>query len=434
MSDKTSSKTSDKRLDAVLDEARTHMVPPESALDALPWERLERALATSARSRGAAAPAPRRAPWLAGAGAGLLAAAAIALVMSRSDRGPDVVAPDGNARDARTASAGGELLGAGGGTLRAAEGSGDVRIAGVVASAGAVLRAGDRIEAERARAILERRGKVSWLLEPLSGGGGEASAGAELVSADQTLVLELHRGAIEAQVVPVPSGEAFAVDLRGSGTKVVRVAVHGTHLRVSREGSRVVVDLTEGVVSVGVPPRAGSTYGTLVTAPAHVELDIEDLAGSLRVDHSASAVRPAIDLGTRPVSSPREPALTSSEEPSSEAVAPEPASVKPTTKEPPRARTASDDDAKLALSAAVRSCGAAVPHERRPNAVTVSVSSTLRLAISPAGEVRTAVFDPPLLPAIQDCVVPTIYKTRFASSPASSRESRSVALPIELSF
>src|SRR5439155_1470159 len=136
---------------------------------------------------------------------------------------------------------------------------------GLPASAGHALRTGDVLEADGARAVLERPRKVAWLLE--GGNSSPAASGrARVKSAGESLVLALDDGAIEAQVTPVPSGEAFAVDI-ASGTSLVRVAVHGTHLRVSRSGSRVVVDLTEGVVSIGVPPRTGSTYGTLVTAP-----------------------------------------------------------------------------------------------------------------------------------------------------------------------
>ena len=82
------------------------------------------------------------------------------------------------------------------------------------------------------------------------------------------------------------------IDVTASSGDVVRVAVHGTHLRVARDGDKITVDLTEGVVSIGAPPRRGSTIGALVTAPAHVELDARDLS-SVRVDHTASAVRPA---------------------------------------------------------------------------------------------------------------------------------------------
>ena len=96
---------------------------------------------------------------------------------------------------------------------------------------------------------------------------------------------------MEAQVAPVAAGEAFAVDVDGA-----RVAVHGTHLRVERQGGHAIVDLREGVVSIGLPPKSGATYGDLVTAPAHIEFDVADPHGTLKVSHESSRVRAAISL------------------------------------------------------------------------------------------------------------------------------------------
>lgn len=154
---------------------------------------------------------------------------------------------------------------------------------------GAQLARGDRIDVVDQVAFFEspnERGTaaVRW----------SAPQGSRLLveHAASPLVLSLDKGAAEAQVTPVPNGEAFAIDVTASSGEVVRVAVHGTHLRVARDGDKITVDLTEGVVSIGAPPRRGSTIGQLVTAPAHVELDARDLS-SVRVDHAASAVRPA---------------------------------------------------------------------------------------------------------------------------------------------
>ena len=80
----------------------------------------------------------------------------------------------------------------------------------------------------------------------------------------------LDDGAFEAQVTPVPSGEAFAVDV-ATPTSIVRIAVHGTHLRVARAGTRVTVDLTEGVVSIGSVSEA---FGR--RAPARADLKMAE--------------------------------------------------------------------------------------------------------------------------------------------------------------
>lgn len=304
-------------------------------------------------------------------------------------------------------------------SLRESVGAGEVRIGSIVATPGATVRSGDTIGTERARAIFERPRKVTWLLE--QGTVGDLGR-ARVKAAGEPLVLGLEEGAIEAQVVPVSTGEAFAVDIE-SGAHLVRVAVHGTHLRVARVASHVVVDLTEGVVSIGVPPRTGVTYGTLVTAPAHVEFDVTDL-GALRIDHAAASVRPAIPLSGREsavavVSHPEAPAVAlESPTPTlnlpSKASTPKPALPKV---EPP---VVASRDAVVAL---IRECATS---RSRSGDVHVTVTSELRLHVSAAGVVEAAQFVPPLLPDIQTCAAEKLYKMRF--------EEGAVAIPIEFSY
>jgi hypothetical protein len=76
------------------------------------------------------------------------------------------------------------------------------------------------------------------------------------------------------------------------------------------------------------------------------------------------------------------------------------------------------------IAAAVRDCAAA---KSRPTAVRVTVTSVLRLRIGPDGEVTSAQFDPPLLPEIQSCATPTIYRSRL-------EETGIVTIPIEFSY
>ena len=152
-------------------------------------------------------------------------------------------------------------------------------------AAGEAIAQGDTIDVRSGRAIFTRTvpSAVTWSLED----GSQV----EVRAARGTLILALAKGAVEAQVAPVEAGEAFAIDVEGT-----RVAVHGTHLRVERQGSRAIVDLREGVVSIGLPPKSGSTYGDLVTAPAHVEFDPADPHGTLKVTHEAARVRVAQSL------------------------------------------------------------------------------------------------------------------------------------------
>jgi hypothetical protein len=380
----------------------------------------------------AAASAPNARSRALRVGALVLAAAAAVVVVTKKEPAGVLLesAPGSNVE--LTASA-----------LRSTEGTGEVRVGGRAAALGHVLRAGDVVEADGARALLDRPRKVAWLIEGneegRDGAGASRVARARVKSAGESLILGLEAGAIEAQVTPVPSGEAFAVDI-AAGASLVRVAVHGTHLRVSRVGSRVVVDLTEGVVSIGVPPRTGSTYGTLVTAPSHVEFDAADLDHTLRVEHALASVRAPVPLAPlaphEPPVSARGPAPTvpapGAVVPLAPATVPRPGSMPRAAGDSSHVEAPSGDRSKPALppreaiAAAVRSCAAA---RRRPENVHVTVSSSLKLKIASGGEVETAQFDPPLLPEIQTCAAAAIYKAKLEDSAGAN-----VTIPIDFSY
>ncbi|MBX3225357.1 MAG: hypothetical protein KF795_32935 [Labilithrix sp.] len=290
-------------LDALVGEAKQHLDVREpgarakrDALADVDWSRLESRVMSAveaSRSTLLRDVERSRAGWRSRegalrAGAIVLAAAAAVVVFVRRDRDAALTDVPSSSSEGASASA-----------LRATEGAGEVRVGGIVATPGHVVRAGSAIEVDGARAVFERARKVTWLLEQddaarTASSGPAAIARARVKSAGESLVLGLEHGVIEADVVPVPAGEAFAVDI-ATERSLVRVAVHGTHLRVARAGDRVVVDLTEGVISIGTPPRNGVTYGTTVTAPAHVELDATDLS-TLRIEHAPAAVRAPVPL------------------------------------------------------------------------------------------------------------------------------------------
>jgi len=429
-------------LDALVRDAKQDLAPPSSALDDAKWSAMEdRILARMAEERSPLIDevnkgSSSRARFLRVGAAVLAAAAAVALVVKKD---PGSALPESAATQTELTAS----------SLQSTEGPGEVRVGGFPVSAGHVLRAGDVVEADGARAILERPRKVAWLLEGRGEqtGSPESRVGrARVKSASESLVLGLEDGAIEAQVTPVPSGEAFAVDV-AAGASLVRVAVHGTHLRVARNGSHVVVDLSEGVVSIGVPPRTGSTYGTLVTAPAHIELDVADLDHSLRVDHAGSAVRAPIALlasretasvspnGTAarpeaPSAGPERP--TEAPAPLAAATVPRPAAVPRPALDPSRDKAAKVDPSvpvvppRAAIAAAVRDCAA---QRSRPENVRVTVSSSLTLRIASGGGVETAQFTPPLLPEIQSCAATAIYKATFSDVAGTS-----VVIPIDFSY
>ena len=367
---------------------------------------------------------PRRGWQVAGL---LTAAAAMALVLHRP-ASRDAV--DSGMTAPRTTSPS---------TLTLTKNEGDVRIDGETASPGRALHALDTIETTASHAELAVTDpkavatdnvtglRVAWRLEDHS-----LVAVRSLGGAGAPLVLALQAGAVEAQVTPVPQGEAFAVDLptpEGSAHESVRIAVHGTHLRVARDasGAHATIDLSEGVVSIGFPPKTGSTYGTLVTAPAHVEIDVAKLArdstadaSAITVDKNAASVRAPVELAAKSAA-----AIAANEE-NAEPAQIEPATDRPETHATPmvdKATPAADPHAEETIRAAAQAC-AVVPENS--NEVRVTVSSQLILQVGADGLVKMARFEPPLPPEAQTCAGKTIYKTRFL--PASS--TREVSVPI----
>jgi len=268
---------------------------------------------------------------------------------------------------------------------------------------------GQRIDVTEDVSYFESPGKVRW----------SAPRGSVLrVEQSSPLVLSLEQGAAEAQVTPVPSGEAFAIDVTASTGAVVRVAVHGTHLRVARAGDQVTVDLTEGVVSIGAPPRRGSTIGTLVTAPAHVELDATSL-DSIRVDHAPSAVRPA----ERVTPAPRDPevALLPQSPVQHEVIEPL-AHETHALSTPVRAPKSHSDVAVVDPPAptwltTTDELASAIAAECGKSAAS-TYATTLALHVDPDGTVKRAIFTPPMFPEGQarDCSAIVIYKrTKLAA-------------------
>jgi ferric-dicitrate binding protein FerR (iron transport regulator) len=303
------------------------------------------------------------------------------------------------------------------GRIAEVRGDGSVVINGVGATPGASVRLGDGVETRGAEATLVREGAANIVIEPNSRLLVRQVSG--------TLVLSLERGALEARVMPVSAGEAFAVDVADS-----RIAVHGTVLRVARVGDHAAVDLVEGVVSVGPAPRFGQLLGSLITAPAHVEFSIADAVKTLNVSHDPSLVRsvplsaasatavpthleePERSLRSRSESSPLRPPAPAVSPGHLDGRSPAPNVQGATTPEV---------GANESVEAAVVTC-----MRERPRAenVTVVVSTTLYLDVGDDGAVRSARFDPPVLPEVNGCAAAAIYKTHFPHAGA-------VAIPIE---
>jgi ferric-dicitrate binding protein FerR (iron transport regulator) len=389
-----------KALDDLLRESREHLGTREAG--ALDWDRVERGLFArieneQARERREMMQerSRHRVAWTAGAAA-LAVAAAVALVVGKT-HGPSL---DGGAEHA---SASDDSAG----TVASIGQDGMAVVDGKPATIGTPIRLGDAIDARGGRVTFERPGKVSWILE--------SGSHATVTHVQGALVLALQSGAVEAQVVPVASGEAFAVDVDGA-----RIAVHGTHLRVMRVLDHITLDLTEGVVSLGEAPRVGSTLGTLITAPAHAEFTAADPKGSLSVTHDPGAVRAAlaIDTGGAAIKPPTIVALGPAQQ-RAKADAPVDVHAQPAPMTHSGATSvaaaapvapAPDPNAADALASVVRTCFA---DRTSSQDVTVEVKTRLHLELDADGNVRSARFEPPVPPDVNGCAAPAIYHARF---------------------
>lgn len=289
-------------------------------------------------------------------------------------------------------------------------GDGEVLVGGASVSTGHDVFANEHIVAQGVSGVFERPGKVRWLLE--------SGSAVSVERAEGPLVLALEKGSAEAQVVPVPNGEAFAIDVTSNRGNVVRVAVHGTHLRVARVGDHVTVDLTEGVVSVGAPPKRGSTLGELVTAPAHVELDIDDM--KLDVRHDAASVRTAVPLSKEAVVTVNEPELLPKPEATAKQAMPTLVSAPaPMPKPAPTDTIAADPNASERVANTVRTfVRSQAMQTSRGVTVIPPKSVAVKLELNDDGYVRTVVFDPPLPPEVQKHITDSLFdpkQTRFVT-------------------
>jgi hypothetical protein len=380
-----------KAFDKLIDEARTELGTREA--DGIDWSKVDAGLfARIDRERRAERARFSVGPGRATASVAVAMAAAAAVVAVVAGRGHELrQVADGIAASAESA-----------GSVLAVDGAGQALVDGLAVTPGAPLRLGDVIEARGAQVTIERPGKLTLILEP--------GSRAVVTHVQGGLIVALVRGAIDAQVVPVSSGEAFAVDVDGS-----RVAVHGTKLRVARADDRVTVDLSEGVVALGKAPRLGSVLGALVTAPAHAEFASATVLETLTVTHELSAVREPVTRASpepvgpqaaaprrewnapRPAAAAAAPVHAENRPPPSPAMTPQPALVEP--------------NPEGAITAAVRACMAERP---RVSDITVVVNTTLHLELGDDGSVRAARFDPPVAPDVNGCAAQSIYKTHFA--------------------
>ncbi len=396
-------------LRALTDEAREHLTPERMRGKELDWSAVDDALFARIAAEPVPAPAStglRLAPAAAVASVLALAASAMFVIGHRETSAPGAYKPVTAADSVADVSSFVRQLG-----------QGEVRIGGRLASADGAARVGDVVTVDGSgRAVFVRKDGDARVATWSLANGGEGRARARLVAGERALVVALEEGAVEAEVRASES-QTFAVDVGRS-----RVSVKGTHLRVERHGSKVSVDLTRGVVAVG---STSSFAGTLISAPAHVELDT-DHPEALDVDRVH--VRPAESFEEQTaVLAPTpafDPASADPKVHGNPAAPPAlPAKAAPSVEAPPEV------DPRTRILAGVRNC--VLTHGdgaigSSGSGVAVSVSSKLDLTLDASGAVRSARFSPPLHPDAQSCAAEIIYKVRFDGGATS------VSLPIDV--
>jgi hypothetical protein len=155
--------------------------------------------------------------------------------------------------------------------------------------AGSPVAVGTAIDGGESGAWVRALGRISIRFEPGSHG--------VVLDDGERIRISLESGAVAADVVPVPGGEPFAVDVAGK-----RVAVHGTHLRVAMLGDSVEVAVSEGNAVIGAPAGEGRTEGPLVLAGSIGTFSMSPDPARITVDpaRATSLVEDALAMRTHP--------------------------------------------------------------------------------------------------------------------------------------
>lgn len=256
---------------------------------------------------------------------------------------------------------------------------GPARVAARVHTAAAIdgseLALGDEVHATDAPSTVEHRGLAKWTLM--------AGSRAVVRETGQTVTLRLESGAVEAEVVPRAQPETFAVE-----AGLARVAVHGTAFRVELRSGKLQVSVREGVVGVSPVADRGK-------APKW-RLEPGD-SGEFELTGQTGNVNRAVDAKSDSEARREDPVRGGS----------------PLRAEPPAA------DVNRALDELSRTASACFTrHTSNETGVRVRVETVLRAQVSPSGSVSAVTFDPPLAPAVSNCIQSSAQRIRL---PASTR-------------
>ncbi len=316
----------------------------------------------------------------------------------------------------------------------------------VVDGSGRQLAVGDEIVAGDVALVIRATDRVVVHLP--------AGSKARLLDDGERIRFALEVGSIAAEVVPVPGGEPFAVDVDAR-----RVAVHGTKLFVSRlaangaanggvqvavsEGSAVVGPSkgdgrTEGpVVAAGSignfsemqqtqqvvanPAEAARLVGDAIAAPASTTAVLEKTAPPSNVPELPA---PAATLVPAP-----KPATTVAIAPTME---PTTAPLATTVAPPPPAPGLADAQISPTMSTIVGAVKACVP--RTAAGVTYSTETTMTLTIASTGVAScngSSFNDPPLDTKLWGCICGVVAQHAFPTAPGSTTVSRHIVLGVK---
>jgi hypothetical protein len=147
---------------------------------------------------------------------------------------------------------------------------------------GASLGVGQLLDASERDLIVQHSGIVVWTLR--------APGRVRVVETGAKITLALDAGGIDANVVPRQQSEVFAVQV-GEW----QVSAHGTAFSVHRRGDMADIAVTEGSVRLDSVNRRGPSDGRLLSAPAHVSVNVgaEPELSAKAVDLVAESAKPA---------------------------------------------------------------------------------------------------------------------------------------------
>lgn len=244
-------------------------------------------------------------------------------------------------------------------------------------------------------------GRAHWRLGPQ----GRARIGA--LGPYLTVVLE--SGWIEAEVVPSPRPESFAVEVGRT-----RVAVKGTRFRVEPSLDQVKVSVSRGIVVVGEAGHPGMTQGVVLRSPTHRVFDrtgqvISDdpTVDTASTSSGSSALPQAQKLGAAGQSG------ASSSEGAGNSVVP-----LGTTPEahPLHELVSARELAALGdrISAHLQECFRA--HTVELEKVRVNAESTASFEVAPSGALARLSFVPPFAPPVETCVRAAVQSEKISAS------------------